>query len=66
MAHHLHQQLPAGVLDEEERIRRRNMTREQMYGLLREKAAQTDWNNPQSIKAYNEYARMLRHMIEEE
>lgn len=42
------------------------MTREQMYGLLREKAAQTDWNNLQSIKAYNEYARMLRHMIEEE
>ena len=42
------------------------MTREQMYGLLKEKAAQTDWNNLQSIKAYNEYARMLRHMIEEE
>lgn len=43
-----------------------SMTRDQMYRLLKERAAQTDWNNLQSIKAYNQYARMLRHLIEEE
>lgn len=42
------------------------MTREEMYERLRERAAQTDWNDLASIKAYNEYARMLRDFLKEE
>lgn len=42
------------------------MTREQMYELLKKKHAETDWNNLQSIKTYNEYARMLRKLVEED
>lgn len=42
------------------------MTREEMYKLLEKKHKETDWNNLQSIKAYNEYARMLRKLVEEE
>ncbi len=41
------------------------MTREEMYKLLEKKHAETDWNNLASIKAYNEYARMLRHMLDD-
>ena len=40
------------------------MSREEYYELLKKKHEQTDWNNLQSIKAYNEYARMLRSLIE--
>jgi len=36
------------------------MTREEYYELLKQKHEQTDWNNLESIKAYNEYARELR------
>ena len=39
------------------------MTQEQMYKLLEKKHKETDWNNLQSIKAYNEYARMLRKQV---
>lgn len=42
------------------------MTREEMYKLLEKKHKETDWNNLQSIKAYNEYARMLRKLVDEE
>lgn len=42
------------------------MTREEMYKLLEKKHKETDWNNLQSIKAYNEYAKMLRHMLDED
>ena len=41
------------------------MTRKEMYELLREKSAQTDWSNLASIKSYNSYARMLRELVEE-
>lgn len=40
------------------------MTRDEMYRLLEKKHKETDWNNLQSIKAYNEYARMLRKLLE--
>lgn len=43
-----------------------SMTREEMYKLLEKKHKETDWNNLQSIKAYNEYARMLRKLVDEE
>lgn len=35
------------------------MTREEVYKLLEIKHKQTDWDNMQSIKEYNEYARKL-------
>lgn len=41
------------------------MTREEYYRLLKEKHEQTNWNNLESIKAYNEYARQLRHEMED-
>ena len=41
------------------------MTREEYYALLKKKHEETDWNNLESIKRYNEYARMLRQMLEE-
>ena len=34
-----------------------------MYELLKKKQAETNWNDLQSIKAYNEYARMLRNLL---
>lgn len=40
------------------------MTREEMYELLKIKKEQTNWDNLQSIKEYNEYARMLRSQYE--
>ena len=40
------------------------MTREDMYKLLEEKHKQTDWDNLESVKAYNEYARRLRSQLE--
>ena len=42
------------------------MTTEEYYELLKKKHAETDWNNLESIKKYNEYARILRSMLEEE
>ena len=42
------------------------MTREEYYALLAERHKQTDWNNRESIRAYNEYARMLRKQLEED
>jgi len=39
------------------------MTSEEYYALLKERHEQTDWNNLDSIKAYNEYARELRHIM---
>ena len=41
------------------------MTREEMYKLLEKKHKETDWNNYASVKAYNEYARILLKMLEE-
>ena len=41
------------------------MTREEYYELLKKKHAETDWNNLESIKRYNEYARMLRQLLED-
>lgn len=40
------------------------MTREEMYRLLEEKKKSVNWDNLQSIKEYNEYARMLRSQYE--
>lgn len=42
------------------------MKREDYYKLLKEKHERTDWNNRESIKKYNEYARELRKMIDED
>lgn len=36
------------------------MTRDEYYALLAEKHKQTDWNDRESVHAYNEYARSLR------
>lgn len=40
------------------------MTQEKYYELLKKKHEETDWNNLQSVIAYNEYARMLRRQME--
>ena len=42
------------------------MTRKEYYELLKEKHKNTDWNNLESIKEYNRYARMLREMLDED
>lgn len=42
------------------------MTRDEYYALLKIAHDQTDWNDLNSIKAYNEYARELRKQINEE
>lgn len=39
------------------------MDRDEYYRLLKKKHEQTNWNNLESIKAYNEYARQLRKQI---
>lgn len=40
------------------------MTRDEYYALLAEKHKQTDWNDRESVHAYNEYARMLRKQVD--
>ena len=40
------------------------MTRKEMYELLKAKKKATNWNNKESIHAYNEYARQLRKMLD--
>lgn len=40
------------------------MTTEQYYSALKEKHEKTDWNNRESIREYNEFARCLRSMME--
>ena len=42
------------------------MTREEYYAALAEKHKQTDWNDLESIRAYNEYARQLRKELSED
>lgn len=39
------------------------MTKEEYYELLKKKHEQTNWNNLESIKRYNEYTRMLRQLL---
>ena len=39
------------------------MTREEMYKLLEQKHKETDWNNLNSIREYNEYAKMVRDLL---
>ena len=41
------------------------MTRTEYYEALRQKHAETDWNNLGSIKKYNRYARDLRALLDE-
>ncbi len=41
------------------------MTQEEYYQFLKERYEKTDWDDLQSVKAYNEYARQLRSMLEE-
>ena len=41
------------------------MSREEMYKLLEHKHKETNWNDRESIRAYNEYARTLRKMLDE-
>lgn len=40
------------------------MTTEQYFELIKIKHSQTDWNSLASIKAYNEYVRQLRSLLE--
>ena len=40
------------------------MTRDEYYALPAEKHKQTDWNDRESVHAYNEYARMLRKQVD--
>lgn len=42
------------------------MTSKEYYTALAERHKQTDWNNLESVRAYNEYARMLRKQMEDE
>ena len=42
-----------------------NEQKEQYYKLLKQKHTQTNWNNLESIKEYNRYARELRKSYEE-
>lgn len=42
------------------------MTRAEYYARLKERFEQVDWNDRDSIHAYNEFARNLRHQIDEE
>ena len=42
------------------------MTWEEYYALLKERHKQVDWNDLESIRAYNEYARELRKQIDED
>jgi len=42
------------------------MNREEYYKALEEKYKKTDWSNRQSVKEYNEYARQLRKLLNEE
>ena len=41
------------------------MDRETMYKLLEQKHKETNWDNLESIKAYNEYARQLRKQVDD-
>lgn len=42
------------------------MTVEEMYKILKDLHEKTDWNNLESIKRYNQTARELRKMVEED
>lgn len=42
------------------------MTRDEMYKLLEQKYKETNWSSRESVHAYNEYARFLRSMLEED
>ncbi len=39
------------------------MTKEEYYELLKKKHEQTNWNDLNSVKRYNEYVRMLRQLL---
>ena len=40
------------------------MTQEEYYKALKEKHDKTDWNNLEEVKQYNEFARLLRSLME--
>ena len=40
------------------------MTQEEYYAVLKEKYDKTDWSNLEEIRKYNEYARLLRSLME--
>lgn len=42
------------------------MTDAEYYAALRERYKQVDWNNLQSVRAYNDFARLLRSEYENE
>lgn len=42
------------------------MTHEEYYKTLAERYKLVDWNSLESIRAYNEFARMLRKQLDEE
>ena len=42
------------------------MTQDEYFALLKEKWEQTDQTSREAIHAYNEYARELRHQLDEE
>lgn len=39
------------------------MTRDEYYELLEKKYKETDWENLESVKEYNRYAKMLREIL---
>ena len=39
------------------------MNQENLYEMLRKKHDETDWDDLESIKEYNEYARRLRNVV---
>ena len=42
------------------------MSRAEYYRALAERYKQVDWNSLESIRAYNDFARMLRKQLDEE
>lgn len=50
---------------EENRLEKVEITRSQYNDLLAKKKIETDWNNLDSVTAYNEFARIMRKCIVE-
>lgn len=42
------------------------MSKSEYFAILKEKWEQTDKSSREAIRAYNEYARELRHQLDEE
>lgn len=42
------------------------MTSEEYYEVLKKRHAQVNWNDRESVRRYNEFARELRKLVREE